>query len=137
MKNLVRHLIKPFCLLLIMSFVLFDPSGQAVKAGMIGTETVVQVQTAQEARAQITAYFERQDVEEAMIAGGLDPKEAKARVDSLSEAEVVQLAQAINELPAGAGAAAVVGAIVFVGVVLLITDIVGLTNVYPFVRSLD
>jgi hypothetical protein len=134
MRNLTRHLAKPFCLLLIVSFALLDLSVQSARAGMIGTETIMEVRTAQDARAALIAHFEREEVEKALADHGLDAAEAKARVASLSDAEVIRAAEMMEQLPAGAGAAGVIGAIVFVGVVLLITDIVGLTNVYPFVR---
>jgi hypothetical protein len=67
---------------------------------------------------------------------GVDPAEARARVDSLSDAEVSRLAEAIRQDPAGAGAlGTVVGAIVLIFLVLLVTDILGFTKVFPFTRT--
>jgi hypothetical protein len=65
---------------------------------------------------------------------GIDPIEAKARLDSLSDAEVIRLAEQIENLPAGGDALGIlVGAALIVFIVLLITDILGYTNVFPFV----
>jgi hypothetical protein len=62
--------------------------------------------------------------------------EAKARVDSLSDSEVIEVADKIEQLPAGGGAfGAVIVASVIVFLVLLITDILGYTDVFPFVKS--
>jgi hypothetical protein len=67
-----------------------------------------------------------------LIKRGVNPDEVKARVAALTDEEVSQMAQQIESAPAGAG---IVGAIVFVFLVLLVTDILGLTKVFPFTRS--
>ena len=46
-------------------------------------------------------------------------------------AEAAQMADRLDEMPAGAS---VVGALFAVFVILLVTDILGLTNVFPFTR---
>jgi hypothetical protein len=70
-----------------------------------------------------------------MAALGVDPNEAAARVAALSDAQVREIAGQIDQLPAGQSAiGAVVGAIVIIFLVLLVTDLLGLTNVFPFVR---
>ena len=71
-----------------------------------------------------------------MTARGIDPEEAKARVDALSDSEVVQLAEQIEQLPSGGdGLGVVIGGALFVFLVLLITDILGFTDVFPWVKS--
>ena len=70
-----------------------------------------------------------------MVAFGVDPEEARARVASLSDREIGQIAGQIDRLPAGQGVlVALIGAALFVFLVLLITDLLGLTHVFPFVR---
>jgi hypothetical protein len=57
-------------------------------------------------------------------------------VDSLSDAEVIALADQIEKHPAGGNAVGViVGAALFIFIVLLITDILGLTDIFPFVKK--
>jgi hypothetical protein len=105
-------------------------------AGMIGTETVLDATRSQEARDYLNRTLAREDVRASLIAQGIDPLEAKARVDSLSDAEVVSLADQIEELPAGGSALGIiVGALLIVFIVLLITDILGYTDVFPFVKK--
>jgi Na+-translocating ferredoxin:NAD+ oxidoreductase RnfG subunit len=104
------------------------PSAQA---GMIGTQQVIADQAAAEQRAELRAMLQRDDVREQLTAWGVEPQVAEARIDSMTAEEVAQLSAKMDEMPAGSG---VVGAIVFVFVLLLITDILGLTDVYPFVR---
>ena len=105
-------------------------------AGMIGTETVLDATRSQEARDYLNRTLAREDVRASLIAQGIDPLEAKARVDSLSDAEAVSLADQLEELPAGGSALGIlVGAILIVFIVLLITDILGYTDVFPFVKK--
>jgi hypothetical protein len=133
MRNVCRYLVKPFCLLMVLSLILLDLEVQSAKAGMIGTETVLNTQTDQNSRAQVAAFFEREDVAAALMEHGVLPEEARERVASLSDAEVMQIARVVDQLPAGGNS--IIGALVFVFLVLLITDILGLTNIFPFVRS--
>jgi hypothetical protein len=58
----------------------------------------------QQARDDINSLLLREDVQNALMAQGINPIEAKARIDSLSDAEVIRIADEINKLPAGAGA---------------------------------
>ena len=105
-------------------------------AGMIGTETVLDATRGQEARDYLNRTLAREDVRASLIAQGIDPLEAKARVESLSDAEAVSLADQIEELPAGGSALGIlVGALLIVFIVLLITDILGYTDVFPFVKK--
>ena len=65
----------------------------------------------------------------------VDPEEAARRVAGLSDEEIEQIAGRLDDLPAGEGAlGAVIGAILVIFLVLLITDLQGLTDVFPFVK---
>ena len=57
--------------------------------------------------------------------------QAMARVSALTDDEASQLAQQIDNAPAGG----FIGALLLVFFVLLVTDILGLTKVFPFTRS--
>jgi hypothetical protein len=76
---------------------------QPVLAAMIGTEATLDSTQAQQARDEINNLLLRQDVQNALKAQGIDPLEAKARIDSLSDAEVIQIADQMDKLPAPAG----------------------------------
>ena len=84
----------------------------------------------------INGLLSRAEVQAQLKLHGIDPLEAKARVESLSDAEAVDVASRIDQLPAGGSAVGViVGAILLVFLVLLITDLLGLTDVFPFVKK--
>lgn len=122
-------------IILIFPFLLFNFTVQAAKAEMIGTETAVFLAKKENSRARVIAFLERKDVQQTMEQQGVDVAEARKRVNALSDAELMQIAQKIDQLPAGGdGVSAVVGAVLIIFLVLLITDLLGLTHVFPFVN---
>jgi len=65
---------------------------------------------------------------------GVNPQAAAARVNALSDDEIAGLVDRIDQLPAGGGDVLVVLVAVFL--VLLITDLLGLTHIFPFTKDL-
>jgi len=98
-------------------------------AGIVATDRVY----AGVERDQVRNFLERADVQAKMQSFGVDPAAARARVDALGDDEVAALAGRIDELPAGG--MDVVGAIVLVFLILLLTDLLGLTKIFPFTKS--
>jgi hypothetical protein len=109
---------------------------QTVLAALVPTEATVEARSAREARDLINSLLSREEVQKQLKLHGIDPFEAKARVDSLSDAEAVDVAKRIDQLPAGGSTVGIiVGAILIIFLVLLITDLLGLTDVFPFVKK--
>lgn len=102
---------------------------QTAQAGLVGTE---QIANAHADRARIASLLQREDVRAALEARGVDVNEAEKRVAALTDEEIAQIAGKLDEVPAGGD---VLGVIVFIFLVLLITDILGFTKVFPFTRS--
>ncbi len=110
------------------------PIGVA-NAELISTEQVVEREAAAEDRARIFDFLARQDVRTQLTELGVDPAAAAARVAGLSDAEIRDIAGRIDQLPAGQDVfGAILSTALVIFVVLLITDILGLTDVFPFVR---
>jgi hypothetical protein len=101
------------------------------QATMIGTDAALGAAQASAARSQVGAALARAEVQQALRAQGVDPAEAQARLSALSDAEVQRIAARVDELPAGGFG--VLGAIAVVAIIFVITDAMGLTNVYNFV----
>lgn len=110
---------------------LFLPTSPAV-AGWVPTRATVEGP-----KARLVSVLEREDVALAFADLGIDRDEAVRRVVGLTDAEAQLALDEFDRLPAGAdgGVGVVVGAVVFIFVVLLITDLLGLTNVFPFVKK--
>ena len=136
--SLFQHICRAVALPLAMVMFLTSlPSGMA-RAALVGTEEAVGRPAASAAdaeRERVRAFAEREDVRRQMEALGVDPAEAAARIGNLSDEEVRRIAGHLDRLPAGQGAiGALIGAAVFIFIVLLLTDLLGLTDVFPFVR---
>lgn len=103
-----------------------------VQAAMVTTEQAMVTPAGDAHRDRVTAFFSRDDVRSELQAQGVSADEAIARVQAMSDTEVAQLADRVDEAPAGAG---VVGVMFSVFLILLVTDILGFTKVFPFTRS--
>lgn len=85
-------------------------------------------------RADVVAWLQREDVRKQMASLGVSAEQATDRVAALSDEEVRGLAGKLDQARvAGDG---VIGAIIFVFLVLLVTDILGFTKIFPFTRSI-
>ena len=111
------------------------PLGVA-QAALVSTDEVVAKSEIEADRMRIVALITRQDVQHQLQAEGVDPNEALARVATLSDIEIRQIAARIDSMPAGQGVVeALIGALLIIFIVLLVTDIVGVTDVFPFVKG--
>lgn len=110
------------------------PLGVA-QAALVGTDQLVEPSQAEADRAFVATFIARQDVRDEMRRMGVSPDEAAERVAVMSDVEIKRVAEEIKQAPAGQGAAgAVIGAIVTIFIILLVTDLLGLTDVFPFVK---
>ena len=130
-----RHFAKYVCYFVTMTMLLMSLPVQTLQAAMVKTETVLTLSTAKNVRENLNQFLKREDVKATMMAQGISPAEATARVDSLSDAEIMQIADKMDQLPAGGSALGVIiGGAIVIFIVLLITDILGYTDVFTFVK---
>jgi len=110
------------------------PAGVA-QAGLVSTEVLIDRQQADRDRALVLDFLGRIQIRDQIRTLGVNPDEAAARVSALSDGEISRLAGRIDALPAGQDVIGpIIGGIVLIFLILLVTDILGLTNVYPFVK---
>jgi hypothetical protein len=111
------------------------PIGLA-QAKMVTTDQVLEHADPASDRERVESFILREDVQKQLVLLGINSEEAASRVASLSNEEIQQIAGRLDELPAGEGGVGViVGAILIIFLVLLITDLLGLTDVFPFVNK--
>lgn len=101
-------------------------------AGIVSTDTTITATAAEANRDRVNAFMARSDVRQAMETRGVDSADALARVQSMSDAEVAQVAGRIDQAPAGGD---ILGVAFTLFIILLVTDILGLTKIFPFTRS--
>lgn len=115
------------CMALITSCCAFHIPAQAQ---MLPTESMVEVSSA---RAEVQTFLQRADVIAAMEQQGVSLNEVQARVAAMSDAEIQTLQGRIHDMPAGGD---ILGLVFTVFIILLITDILGFTKIFPFTRSI-
>ena len=102
------------------------------QAAMVTTEEALASPATALQRERVTAFLARDDVRQALQSHGVTGDAATARVQAMTDAEVAQLAGQMDQLPAGGD---ILGIMFTIFIILLITDILGLTKVFPFTRS--
>ena len=118
---------------LLMTFISMTCFMPLANAGMISTSAVVANSPAGVAgKAHINSFLQRADVRKQMTLMGVDASFAEQRVAALTDEQVASLDSKLAQMPAAGSD--IVGAIVFILLLLLLTDILGLTDVYPFVK---
>ena len=131
-----RSNLRPVSIVLTICMLCLSVPYEPCAAALIGTETILDAANTKQARLNIKEILTREDVKQALKNQGISLKEATARVDALTAREVMALEKRLEELPAGGDAlGTVVFAALFVFVVLLVTDILGYTDVFPFVTK--
>ena len=130
MTQRFTKLVSPILILCLSSFSLYVPMAQAA---LVGTQAVLGAPSATLAneRARIASLLQRQDVQTQLKAYGADPAQVQARVNALSDAEVHALATQIDSVPAGGDGLV---AVLLVFLILIITDLMGITHIFTFIR---
>jgi hypothetical protein len=100
---------------------------QSAWAAIIETESVINAKHSQIAREYVNNLLTRKDIRLALVSQGIDPQEAKARIEGLSDAEVNEIANKLDQLPAGASETSVL-IIMLVFLIFLIMDFAGILD---------
>ena len=116
----IRRKAQPVAILMIVLTLLLSVPYQAAFAALVETETMLDINRSQTARETLKQFMAREDVRSAIVAQGVDPMEAEARLNSLTEAEVIQLADQIDQLPAGGDALGLLIAVLIVVILVLV-----------------
>lgn len=107
----------------------------AAQAAMVSTGELVSQAEIAEKREQVKQFISRDDVRQKLEAEGVSADMATARVEAMTDAEVIAMSDKIDSMPAGGDG--LIGAAVFVFLVLLFTDIMGWTDIFPFTRPVQ
>jgi hypothetical protein len=116
---------------LLVSLAMLNTYSLPAYSGVVTTEQLIQQQLESLDREGIVALLERSEVRQQLVDRGVDPEYARQRIAALSDAQIEQIRSEIDQLPAGSG---VVGILIAVLLVLVILDIVGVTNIFSFIH---
>ena len=132
--KIIRKISKPAAIFLAFHMLILSGLCQSVSAAMIGTESILKGDQSQNPREYLNNLLARKEIQAALKSQGLDPQEARDRIDNLTDDEISHIVHELDQLPAGGGFFEAFIVIVFlVFLILLVTDISGYTDVFPFV----
>ena len=120
---------KPISTLTIILLLLMSTLNQPAGAAMVGTEKLLISDRNQETRSYLQQMMSRKEIQEALVARGIDFQEAQLRIDSLTDSEIELIFNNITDLPAGGVDAAFV--LILVGVIVVLIIIVDYTSAVP------
>ncbi len=113
-KKLLQKLIMPMLALLVCL---------PAQAGMVGT---AQIQDAAVTLPAAATAQQRDWISEQLVRGGVSQEMAIQRVAAMTDSQVAELHQRIDEAPAGG-----LDAIVWIVVILIFTEYMGYTDIFP------
>ena len=120
---------KPIFIFAMILLLLMSTLNQPAGAAMVGTEELLMSDRNQETRSYLQQMMSRKDIQEALVARGIDFQEAQIRIDSLTDSEIELIFNKITDLPAGGIDAAFV--LILVGVIVVLIIIVEYTSAVP------
>ena len=120
-------MMKKVTCLLVTLFLVCAGVAAPVNAAVIATGEAFAAQVHGNQIGEVQRKLQREEVQAAMVALGVDPAQAQLRVAALSQAELARLSAELDRLPAGGSVLALIGAVFLV---LLILEITGVTNIF-------
>ena len=134
--EIIRRISKPAAIFLAFHMLMLSGLYQSASAAMISTESIIDADRGQNPRDYLNNLLARKEILAALISQGIDPQEARDRIDNLSDDEVGKFVHEIDQIHAGGGFFEAFIVVVFlVFLILLLTDISGYTDVFPFVKK--
>jgi len=120
---------KPISVLAIFLLLLVSTLTRPAVAAMVGTEKLLISDRNQETRSYLQQMMSRKDIQQALVARGIDLQEAQIRIDSLTDSEIELIFNKIKDLPAGGVDATFV--LIIVGVIVVVFIIVEYISAVP------
>jgi len=134
--SLLQSMKKPIAAFVILAISTFSISWAPAHAAMVSTDEILKQNKQNLDRERLTVLLDRSEVRKQLEDWGVKSEEAKAWIDSLTDREIAEIVTRIDQMPAGGSATGIlVGGALLVFFVLLITDILGYTDVFPFVKG--
>ena len=128
----VNRIRKAIATVLSLSILWLGIFSSVAQADLIQTQEMQQQEQSGYDRQKLIDALDQDRVQQQLVTFGVDPEIAKERVASMTDSELAQLNDQIDQLPAGSG---VLGVVVIIFVVFVITDVIGATDIFPFIKS--
>lgn len=105
---------------------------QAALAGLVSTSELLNEESVTLEKQRLNHLLSSEHIKSQLVSMGVNPEDAKKRLDNMTDEEIIAFSSRMNEMEAGSG---VLELAVFVFLVLLVTDLLGYTDIFPFVKK--
>lgn len=117
-----------------LSVTLMSLSFSSTQAAMISNDMIINHVQHSSAKAELIQTINRSDVRQQLLDMGVSPRDIETRIKLMTHEEIAQLNQQIDELPAGGD---LLGVLLIIFIVFVITDVIGATDIFPFIKSVN
>ena len=119
---------------ILLSITLMSLSFTSAQAAMISNDQVINQIQHSSATTELLQSINRADVKEQLLNMGVNAADIESRIKLMTHEEIAQLNQQIDELPAGGD---VLGVLLIIFIVFVITDVIGATDIFPFIKPVN
>ena len=127
---MMQRLQRPLALILSMLLIIMPMA--PLQAAIIGNETIINQAPSALTRDHMQALLGQESARQQLQAWGVSPELITARINRLTDAELARINQEADTLKAGG--TNVLGILLIIFIVFVITDVIGATNIFPFIR---
>jgi hypothetical protein len=126
---MMHYLRRPIAVLLSMLLALAPL--MPAQAAMIGNQQIINQQQQGQTRDSLQQLVEQQSARQQLLALGVSPDLVKNRIDSLTDSELARINRHVDTLDAGGN---ILGILLVIFIVFVITDVIGATDIFPFIH---
>ena len=119
---------------MLLSVALMSLSFTNSQAALVGNDLVINHVQQSYAKAELLQTINREQVKQQLLSMGVNPGDIERRVNLMTQEEIAQLNRQIEELPAGGD---LLGVILIIFIVFVITDVIGATDIFPFIKPVN
>ena len=102
------------------------------QAAMIGNGEIINPAQTAISDGKLQQFLDREDARQQLQDWGVSPESLQARINGLTDAELARINQEIDSL--NAGGTSILGILLIIFIVFVITDVIGATNIFPFIH---
>ena len=102
------------------------------QAAMVGTGEILSSAQSAPVDERLQQFLDREDTRQQLQEWGVSADWVETRIDSLTDAELARIHQEIDNLEAGGNT--ILGILLVIFIVFVITDVIGATDIFPFIH---
>jgi len=119
----------------LLSVTLMSLSFTSAQAAMVSNDMLINRVQHSDAKTELLQTINRSEVKQQLLNMGVKQENIESRINLMTHEEIARLNQQIAELPAGG--TDVLGVLLIIFIIFVITDIIGATDIFPFIKPVN